>query len=84
MENKNLIELLANYEHDRWSRWQKYLFGKCIKNDDGSLIIPKEYVDRWNRQINADYADLSIEEQLSDKKEAIRIIEIVEGNDYNE
>lgn len=84
MENKNLIELLANYEHDRWTRWQKYLFSKCIKNDDGSLTIPKEYVNRWNRQINTDYNDLSIEEQLSDKKEAIKIIEIVEGYDYNE
>lgn len=84
MENKDLIELLANYEHDRWSRWQKYLFSKCIKNDDGSLTIPKEYVNRWNRQINTDYTDLPIEEQLSDKKEAIKIIEIVEGNDFNE
>ena len=84
MENKNLIELLANYEHDRWARWQKYLFSKCIKNDDGSLTIPKEYVNRWNRQINTDYNDLSIEEQLSDKKEAIKIIEIVEGYDNNE
>lgn len=84
MENKDLIELLANYEHDRWSRWQKYLFSKCIKNDDGSLTIPNEYANRWNRQINTDYTDLPIEEQLSDKKEAIKIIEIVEGNDFNE
>lgn len=77
MENNNLIELLADYEHDRWSRWQKYLFDKCIKNDDGSLTIPKQLVDRWSRQINTNYGNLSAEEQSSDKKEADRILKIL-------
>lgn len=41
MEDNNLIEELANYEHNRWSRWQSHLFGKCRINKDGSLTIPK-------------------------------------------
>lgn len=47
MRKNDIIEKLAAYEHDRWSRWQKYLFSKCINNQDGGLTIPKEFVDRW-------------------------------------
>ena len=48
--NPELVERLATVEHDRWSRWQAYLFSKCIKNEDGSLTIPKESVEHWQRQ----------------------------------
>lgn len=81
----NLIEKLANYEHERWSRWQKYVFGKCIPNEDGSLTIPKEYVDRWNKQINTNYFDLSNCEKESDMNEAIAILNIInKEDDFNE
>lgn len=63
MKNDDIIELLANFEHDRWSRQQKHLFSKCIINQDGSLTIPKEFVDRWTRQINTNYIDLSSKEK---------------------
>ena len=56
--NDDLIELLADFEHDRWSRWQKYLFNKCIINSDGTLTIPKDLVDRWSRQMITDYENL--------------------------
>lgn len=80
MEYKEFIELLSDYEHDRWSRWQKYLFSKCIPNEDGSLIIPQEFVDRWSRQMNTDYNNLSNEEKESDRKEAIKILNIIKEN----
>lgn len=75
--NKELIEKLADYEHDRWSRWQRHVFNKSIKNEDGSVTIPKDYVDRWIRQINTSYCSLSESEKDSDRKEAIRIINII-------
>lgn len=75
-ENK-LIEELSNYEHNRWSRWQKYLFNKCIINEDGSLTIPKKFVDRWTRQMNTNYINLDNEEQESDRKEARLILDII-------
>lgn len=84
MKEKVLIQMLADYEHDRWARWQRYLFDKCIKNDDGSLTIPKEFVDRWNRQIYTNYYELSDEEKESDKKEAVKILDIIKKGDINE
>ena len=74
MKNNDIIEKLAAYEYDRWSRWQKHLFSKCMINQDGSLTIPKAFVDRWSRQINTNYIDLSSKEKDSERKEAIRII----------
>ena len=82
MNNNELIELLADYEHDRWSRWQKYLFSKCIINEDGSLIIPKEFVDRRTRQMHTDYSNLSNEEKESDRKEAKNILDLIKENKY--
>lgn len=76
-DEKQLIEALADFEHNRWSRWQSYLFDNSIKNEDGTVTIPKEFVDRWNRQIATQYADLSESEKDSDRKEAIRILECV-------
>ncbi len=73
----DLLEKLANYEHNRWSRWQKYLHSCSIKNSDGSITIPKDKVDRWERQLNTNYDELSEEEKESDRKEAIRIIAIL-------
>lgn len=75
--NKDLIEKLSDYEHDRWSRWQNYVFNVSLKNKDGSITIPKYYVDRWQRQINTLYKDLTESEKDSDRKEAIRIVDII-------
>lgn len=78
MKNDDIIEKLCDYEHDRWPRWQNHLFSKCKINSDGSLTIPKEFVDRWTRQINTKYNDLSEEEKTFDRKEAIRILKCLE------
>ena len=54
-------------------------------NQDGSLTIPKAFVDRWSRQINTNYIDLSSKEKDSDRKEAIRIMECIKDKvKYNE
>ena len=84
MINNELIELLADYEHKRWSKWQSYLFSKIIKNEDGSVTIPKELVERWNRQINTDYSCLSETEKDSDRNCAKKLIKILNLGDKNE
>ena len=70
-------EKLADLCHRQWSGWMEYLFGKCAKNDDGTMTIPKWAVDRWSRQASTDYAHLSKEEQDSDRDEADRFLTLV-------
>jgi len=69
-----IVELLADLSHRQWSEWMDYLFEKCSLNDDGTLTIPKYYVDRWQRQIYTDYKDLSETEKESDRIEARKVI----------
>ncbi len=77
--DKDLIELLAKHEHDRWAKWQKYLFSCCLKNDDGSFVIPKDKVERWQRQIKTDYDNLSENEKNSDRNQAKEIVDVIKN-----
>jgi len=70
-------ELLAQYAHDAWSGWMEYLFSKSIHNDDGTVTIPKWAVDRWKRQADTKYDDLPEQEKMSDRDEAMKMIEII-------
>lgn len=65
---KDMLEALAAIEHERWSRWQRYLHDKCIKNEDGSLTIPREFVDRWHEQMSKTFFELSEKEKQSDRE----------------
>jgi hypothetical protein len=75
----SLKEKLADYAHVTWSGWMKYLFDRSVECDDGTVVIPKELVDRWKRQLNTDYQDLPEEEKESDRNEAKKIISIMIG-----
>ena len=71
------IEELASNEHIRWANWQKYVHSLCIKNEDGSLTIPKEYVEHWEYEINTEYKDLPEKIKESDRKEVRQILELL-------
>lgn len=64
----DMLEELAAIEHERWSRWQSYLHDKCIRNEDGSLTIPREFVDRWHDQMSKPFSELSEKEKQSDRE----------------
>ena len=70
-------EKLAEFAHNQWSGWMKYLFSKGAFNNDGSWTMPKWAVDRWVCQMNMKYEDLSEQEKNSDRKEADGMIEIL-------
>jgi len=72
-------ERLANYAHDAWAGWMKYMFSKMTINEDGTATMPKWAVDRWTFQINKAYAELPEDMKKSDRQEADRIIAIVEA-----
>ncbi|MCT4612087.1 MAG: hypothetical protein N4A47_01800 [Clostridia bacterium] len=72
-----ILEKLADLEHSRWSKWQKYLHSKCVKNEDGSLTIPKELVERWERQIETSYNELTEKEKESDRRQVRNTINLL-------
>ena len=72
-----LIEKLAEIEHERWAHWQSYLHSKCTRNEDGSLTIPKELVERWNTQIETNYFDLTEEEKESDREQVMKYLDYI-------
>ena len=71
------MEILADIEHQRWSDWQSYLHSMCIKNDNGSLTIPADLAEHWNRQINTKYEKLEDYEKESDREQVRRYINII-------
>ena len=83
--NKDIIEALADYAHEAWSGWMRYLFSKCDFSlpstlsaiENGSAIIPKWAVGRWTRQMNTPYNRLPENEKESDRREARKMINII-------
>jgi len=74
-----LREQLASLAHEQWSGWMRYLFSKCDEAyDDGSVYIPREFVERWERQMNTPYSELPEAEKESDRKEADRVLVLLE------
>lgn len=81
---KELLEQCASVEHERWAKWQKYMHSKCFEHTinslnattkqfedipTGNLIIPRELRNRWERQINLIYEELSEQEKESDREQ---------------
>jgi len=76
-------ESLSANEHDGWSRWMRHLFDKSVENNDGTVTIPKKSVDRWKRQMNTDYADLSRSEKVSDRKEVSTFLDVLKDSNLS-
>ncbi|OHC90563.1 MAG: hypothetical protein A2095_01205 [Sphingomonadales bacterium GWF1_63_6] len=74
---KGLIDELAAVEHERWSHWQRYMHSKGVRQADGSLILPSELVERWERQAVTDYYSLPETEQESDREQVNRYLPII-------
>lgn len=72
-----LVEILAAIEHERWSHWQRYMHSKCDRKLDGSLVIPPDLVERWQRQIETPYSALTEAEKRSDREQVRRYLPLV-------
>jgi hypothetical protein len=71
-EFAELFEKLADIEHQRWADWQKYCHSKGVITPTGDLLIGKEFVERWERQIATPYSELSEKEKESDREQVMR------------
>jgi len=76
----NTREALSDYAHEAWTGWMKYMFTKAEINEDGTWTMPKEFVDRWQRQMNTPYVELPEGEKKSDREEADKMLNIINGN----
>ena len=75
-------ERVAAFAHEQWSGWMRYLFKQSKVNDDGSVLIPAWAVERWRRQAETPYVELSQTEQDSDRKEADGYFAALEEADH--
>lgn len=77
-ETPDLREQIAALAHEQWAGWMRYLFSRCEKLQSGpytgGLVMPREWVDRWHRQVETPYAALSEAEKNSDREEADRVL----------
>ena len=74
---ENLLDALAAIEHERWSHWQQYMHHKGKKQKDGSLVLPAELVNRWERQIATPFEGLSDKEKDSDREQVRRYLSLI-------
>ena len=79
LKNEGLRERLAALEYDRWVRWQRFLHTQCIRNDDGSLTIPADKVQSWERQTAIAYAQLSEYAKDVGREEADNTLAVLAG-----
>lgn len=86
MTSDETREALADYAHKAWAGWMRHMFDRCTKQGisvvDRSLLIHSDDVERWQRQMETPYADLSEQEKDSDRKEADKMLMIIESMDY--
>lgn len=66
LESPELLEILGNIEHERWSGWMEYQNGR----EDMIHSSGEVFHDRWERQATTSYANLSEAEKESDRIEA--------------
>ncbi len=74
---EDFIEKAADIEHARWSHWQSWVHQNCIKGTNGSLIITPKNVERWEKQINTQYKNLSEMEKEADRAEVRSYIPLI-------
>lgn len=69
-----VIEKIAEAQHKIWAHWMKYLFSKAKVNQDGSVTISADLVERWSRQMHTSYKDLTDTEKESDRRQANKVL----------
>ena len=74
----HLLEELAALEHQRWAHWQRYVHDKGERQPDGSILLPANLVERWERQISTSYKDLTDSEKESDREQVRKYLPLLE------
>jgi hypothetical protein len=67
-------EALAALEHEQWAHWTRYMLDN----------LTPENIERWRRQCDTPYIDLSERERESDRGWADRVIAILAAQEEND
>ena len=62
-----LLEKLADLEHQQWIHWTKYMLDN----------MSDENINRWKQQIETPYSELSEKEKESDREWAEKVLKII-------
>ncbi|ESY82164.1 hypothetical protein NKJ16_08760 [Mesorhizobium sp. M0179] len=73
----SITDELAAVEHERWSHWQRFVHEQASRLPDGSLLLPAELVERWERQIETSFEELTEKEKESDREQVRRYLPII-------
>lgn len=68
-KESELIESLADLEHERWSGWMIYMFDHWTP----------ENIARWKQQMVTNYNSLPEHSKESDRKEARKTLSLLKG-----
>ncbi|OBH03496.1 hypothetical protein A5695_10300 [Mycobacterium sp. E1747] len=63
--------------YERWAHWQRYVHDHCVRQQDGSLVIPAELAARWEAQIETPYVGLTEREKDSDREQVRRYLPVI-------
>lgn len=83
----DLFEKLAAIEHERWADWQKYCFEKMeiprpvrVSNLGEVPFKPETDIQRWWRQIDTSYNDLSEFDKDKDREQVMRYWHLIKAD----
>ncbi len=65
----DIKERLAELEHQQWAYWTQYMLDN----------LTPENIERWRREIDTPYSDLSDIEKESDRRWADKVLEIIKS-----
>jgi hypothetical protein len=70
LTSPELLEEMAAIEHARWAGWETYREETLAKGERRNPDDPESHLERWKRQRETPYRDLSEKEKESDRVEA--------------
>lgn len=74
---EELREKLAAIEHERWADWQKWMH-KVLRDAHDPSPEYGDIMERWDRQIETPYSELSDKEKASDMEQVDRYWHLIE------
>ena len=79
MDEQELIEKLAHFEHESWNRWMRWLYQNGTWNNDGSFTISADKATRWDRLSLMEYSSLDEPTKQYDRDEVAHILPLIDS-----